>query len=339
MRRFVNVLAVGYLLLLLALVAALYFFGDGWWPLVVVEYLPRVLFALPFGVLLPAALIWRSRLTAVALALSLLVVLFPLMRLNLASAPSAVAGPSFRVMSFNVYFSRLGVEGVLAQIDAAKADVVLLQAMGKFTATEKALSQKWTVRVDGEFLLATRFPIREVFVPPTFDDNRPAMFMRYTLETPLGLVDVFSVHPYSPRSGFSDLRGGGLRSTLANGGPTAEATTVVEQNVDLRRRQLEAALDAVAHAQHPVLLAGDTNLPGLSPLDRLLTEKLRDGFASVGFGFGYTFPANKKWRPPWMRIDRVLTGAGLKVTHFAVGGRGASDHAPVIADVARGPTE
>jgi endonuclease/exonuclease/phosphatase family metal-dependent hydrolase len=64
----------------------------------------------------------------------------------------------------------------------------------------------------------------------------------------------------------------------------------------------------------------------------------KDGFATVGNGFGYTFPSQWKYHPgPWMRLDRILAGPGLRFLSFELGGRRASDHLPVIADIARAP--
>ncbi len=54
----------------------------------------------------------------------------------------------------------------------------------------------WNVRSDGEFFLASRYPIRDVLVPPDLSYAQGiggAHFVCYSLETPLGLVDVFNV--------------------------------------------------------------------------------------------------------------------------------------------------
>ena len=60
----------------------------------------------------------------------------------------------------------------------------------------------------------------------------------------------------------------------------------------------------------------------------------KDGFAAVGNGFGYTFPTSWDYEQgPWMRLDRIFVGAPLRFLNFEVGGRGASDHCPVIADI------
>jgi len=58
-----------------------------------------------------------------------------------------------------------------------------------------------------------------------------------------------------------------------------------------------------------VLIAGDTNLPGLSWALATLLGDYHDAFDEAGRGFGYTYPA---WHRSWLRIDRVLGGPRLR---------------------------
>jgi endonuclease/exonuclease/phosphatase family metal-dependent hydrolase len=82
----------------------------------------------------------------------------------------------------------------------------------------------------------------------------------------------------------------------------------------------------------PVVIAGDTNLPGLSLVFARYLSGYQDGFEKAGWGFGYTYPTNKN-RPPWMRIDRILATASLRFERFEVGASSASDHRCVVADI------
>jgi endonuclease/exonuclease/phosphatase (EEP) superfamily protein YafD len=329
-RRFVAGLSVAYLLALVAVVVAIDRWGDSWWPVVVVQYLPRIGFALPLPLLALFALRWRSWIAALSLSASVLVLLFPLMRLNL-GRPRAAAGPTFRLATFNVYFGWRGEAALNAEVAAARPDVLVLQASNETVARMLAPSLKGlTVKAYDEYLLASRFAVKSAFYAPPLGPHAPAQWVRFTLDTPLGLVDLFVVHPFSPRRSFQYLEGD-LRTTLKEG-PPPEGVSAAEHNMELRRRQIDSVLDAVAHAEHPVILAGDTNLTGLGPLDRALTERLSDGWKEVGWGFGYTFPAHR-WRP-WMRLDRVLTGPGLQVTRMEVIPGDGSDHAPVVAQIA-----
>ncbi len=99
------------------------------------------------------------------------------------------------------------------------------------------------------------------------------------------------------------------------------------RNSAIRAEQVRR-LTADAEARvHPVILAGDSNLPSDSALFRHYLARFEDGFAHHGVGLGYTFPAHRRFR--WLRIDRVLAGRGAKILDFAVGDRTGSDHRPV----------
>jgi len=104
-----------------------------------------------------------------------------------------------------------------------------------------------------------------------------------------------------------------------------------------RLRQAHAIRDVLAEARAtepttPVLLLGDLNaFPG-TPEVRLLTEQLTDAWATAGRGRGYTFPNPV----PYRRLDYIGV-AGARVLHAAVvPARLASDHRPVLADLALG---
>ena len=86
------------------------------------------------------------------------------------------------------------------------------------------------------------------------------------------------------------------------------------------------------HEKGPVIIAGDTNLPGLSFVFHRSLSGFQDGFTRAGWGFGYTFPTN---HVPWMRIDRVLASDELRFVRFEVGKSLVSDHHCVVADLQR----
>ena len=88
----------------------------------------------------------------------------------------------------------------------------------------------------------------------------------------------------------------------------------------------------VGGSPDPVLIAGDTNLPGSSWAFGHCFGGFQDGFATVGNGFGYTFPSTPR-HEPWMRIDRVLADYHFRFLSFDVGPGLLSDHRPVIADL------
>jgi endonuclease/exonuclease/phosphatase family metal-dependent hydrolase len=150
------------------------------------------------------------------------------------------------------------------------------------------------------------------------------------VDSPLGKLAVYSIHPISPRGAlgvhrFRDFihvaRTGGL---LRNG---AEDSLV--ENAALRAEQVAAAAAMAQTEKLPVLLAGDTNLPGLSAALHRHLAGYRDAFRSGSWGFGYTFPQ----RHAFLRLDRILASPELELSAFEIGCAGASDHFCVASRV------
>ncbi len=335
-QRLVTLVGLGYPVALVLVIVALRFVGERWWPIAVMLYLPRLGFALPLPfVVLALLLARRPWLLAVQLG-SLWLLLVPLMGLRLGghASPSAV-GRNLRIFSYNVDSGRRGLPIIVGQMRASSADVMLLQeAAGIDPAEVEAGLTGFHVEASGQFVIASRWPILETLAPPKLPVGgvpRSPRFMRYLVETPAGPVRIYSVHPISPREGLDELRGEGLRGELRRGrlfNPRAEQ--LVKANVVLRSAQLQAIAEDAARATVPVVLAGDTNLPGLSWLLARWFGSFPDGFDEVGRGFGYTFPAP---RHPWMRIDRIRVVRGLRFTSFSVDRTPGSDHQAVIADI------
>ncbi len=334
MRRFLRgtlvALAIAYPLALIAVWLGLALVGETWWPTTVALYLPRLAFAAPLPLLVLALLVWGPRWLLAGQLVAAGVLLFPLLGLELGGPVEPSGRPRLRVLSYNVNYGYMSNARILADITGAGADVIVLQASHHrlHPALDAALAsyQRYHHR---EFYVASRFPIVSVHEPDGF---HPA-FVRVTLATPLGPIDVFDIHPLSPRPGLDALRGDGLRESISDGRVLrGEGSDRVLKNTDLRARQVAGVAALAAASTNPVIIAGDTNLPALSPLYREHLGRWQDGFEEVGRGFGYTFPAHK-WIP-WMRIDRILAGPELRFLRFGVTpASGASDHLAVWADL------
>lgn len=338
LRRLLVIGAYGYPALLLALCLALRFVGEDWWLTAALLYLPRVVFLLPLVLFVPAVL-WplkRPRLLWTQAA-ALVLCVFPLMGFVLPwSAPSA-EGPTLKVVSFNVNSYYGGVEGLMSSITRAEADLVVLQEAPEWgSALRDRLKATFPhVEQSTQFIIASRFPILERTEPeklPHWGRQRSPRFMRYLLETPLGKLAVYNVHPISPRGALGVHQMRGLLHSVRTGVVLqGDPATDLVQNSSLRTAQVAAVAAMAAQERSPVLLAGDTNLPGLSAaLDRHWGH-YTDGFRQASWGFGYTFSA----RYPLMRLDRMFVGSGLAFSSFEVACHGVSDHLCVQARVFR----
>jgi vancomycin resistance protein VanJ len=329
-------LAIGYPTALILFILALRFVGERWWGTTIALYLPRLPFAVP---LLPltAAILWmgprRLLWTQVAAAT---VLLLGLMGLRLAWPSSATAdGFHLRIVSCNIKGGALGLERVLQPLRATNPDLIVLQEVvpGGYPKLRR-LVPGYYVRESGQFWLASRFPVEDMLEPPprlSGGTLRPMQFVRYRITTPAGPVVLYNVHPISPREGLEGVRGDGIRHQLLRGDLfNTHARTLVAQNTALRLTQLQALTESAGKSPDPVVIAGDTNLPGLSWAFARWLGGYTDGFSAAGNGFGYSFPAPGN---PWMRIDRIVADQRFRFSDFRVIHGYISDHFAVTAEL------
>ncbi len=224
--------------------------------------------------------------------------------------------PVVRVLSYNVNGDFSGADRIAAEIDHYSPDIVLLQELADPEKLAALMRTRYpTVRVSTQFLVATRFPVSSTVDPEKIlyaGKMRSPSWIGQVVETPLGLIDLYDVHPLSPREGLVALRGNGLRHEVLSGRGFSEGSQeLVNVNSGLRALQVADVAEAARHATHPVLIAGDTNLPGLSLVLHRTFSQYQDGFEKAGSGFGYTFPTG---RGPWMRIDHMGSRAMSSVS-------------------------
>jgi endonuclease/exonuclease/phosphatase (EEP) superfamily protein YafD len=335
-----TVLAAGYLLGLVVVALAMPLVGERWWITTALLYLPRFGFALPLPVVVLALGLFGPRKLLLLLPLPLGVLLFPIMglKLNLTADNSGPGGGAergtLRVLSYNVAATD-DADQVLAIIRGAAPDILLIQEhTDDFQeALDKAMPGLTRHR-EGQFGLVTRFPLEDVYLPSKIaipgSPPRSARFVRYRLKTPLGSLQVFNVHPVSPRNGLEEARGDGLLQGLRQGRLGGkEGVAVMQANSFLRQRQVEEIVAEAGRSPQPTIIAGDTNLPDGSWIYRRALARYTDGFSAVGRGFGYTYPASR----PWMRIDRILADHQLSFRRFSVLPQIASDHLAVLAEL------
>lgn len=309
------------------MVALLRGVGERWWLTTVGLHLPCLLFALPLPAL--AFLLWRrgARWLWLSQVAALVVLVFPLGGFVLPGQVRADdRSPVLRVLSYNVMHAYAGPERIMAEIDRFAPDVVLLQKLvANQEPMRRALSARYPhVELSWAAAVASRYPIVSRFDPdePLAEDPAAqSRFIQKVIATPLGPIAFYACHPSSARDGLmavARLHRGSVALV------TAETTWRTNQ---VRRLAARARTETL-----PVVVAGDTNLPHLSPLLHDQLGHYHDAFREVGWGFGYTYPFNV-FR--WMRLDRILVSAPLRVVRFQRGDSTASDHVCVVADLQR----
>jgi len=335
--RIVSVLAYGYLVSLFIVTFALYYVGESWWVTTLGLYAPRVVFALPLPFIVAGLWLVGLRRLFWTQVVAALLVGFPLMGFVMPWPSLASGGQTIRLLSLNVDSANAGVPAIIDEVAAFSPDIVLLEEAPFGGALADALHARYPfVESSTQFIAASRFPL-ESTVPPKlsfYAQGRSPRFMRYAVATPLGSVVIYCVHPLSPRGVLHVGRfHGALRQLVSGQLFLNDPEKDVGSNAGLRTLQIStAAADAAQEAQ-PVIIAGDTNLPGLSATLRESLSGYHDGFRERGWGLGYTFPSKR----PFLRLDRILASEKLRFASFQVGCQGVSDHLCVVADIKAAP--
>lgn len=240
-----------------------------------------------------------------------------------------------RLMTYNIKsflaeeqvggFDLLGLE--IAQHDA---DVIVMQDADEFTQhdaklpapLETAFKGRQVIK-RGEYMIASRVPLRDCSAPKMPGKRHPHHYLRCVITVDGREIDLVTAHLFSPRSGLNAAR----HDRLAG-------LDEWEHNLDVRRRQVESIAQDLARQPRPLILAGDLNLPEASPLlRRLLDTGLRDAFSSAGRGWGFTHGHSLRPYISFLRIDHVLVSPDIGVREAFTGGREGSAHRPVVADL------
>lgn len=140
---------------------------------------------------------------------------------------------------------------------------------------------------------------------------------------------------YLPRFGNHEQRGL-LRARInVRGVPVQVYNTHLQHNDAAERlAQAQAITQLIGTPDESVVLLGDLNATPAAPEIRALVETLVDAWEAAGLGAGYTYPSED----PDRRIDYIMQSDDVVVRTVAVVttplATSASDHLPVVADVA-----
>lgn len=336
LRRGLRALAVAYPLALLLAAILLRAYGESPWGRVAL-YLPRIVFALPlpfFVLVLALRRDWRYLLGTQVPAL--LLWLFPLMGFVLPWPHFADQGaPVLRVMSYNVNSGFWGWQPVLAQIDELHPDVVMMQEIFSDTRwpVDELKKRYPEAQASTQFIVASRWPIKQVVDPERVSldgKQRSPRSISYLIDTPLGPIAFYNVHPVSPRQGLWSMRWGFGKALREGTLFDSERNKRMTTDSQLLDKQVALFAARALKESVPVIIGGDTNMTGLNPALAQL-DGFVDGFKEAGWGFGYTYPSGHR---SWMRLDRIYASPSLRFVGFQVGThRGASDHLCVVADL------
>lgn len=314
-----TIVSMAYLMIVLGAWLTLYW-SDRWWLATLLMFSPRWVFALPLGLILPFALFRRSK-SLVIVLITALVVGWPLAGFNVPwtqLTSSDPKGTPFRVLTINMHFSKADPVQLEDLVERTLPDIVAIQEWNGYNRTTMRSDPDWHIHANARLFLASRFPIKDVIPLGGDSTGKHASVSRYELDTPVGVVHVFSLHTATNREGISD--------TIHE---NQKGPVEINQNSVLRREQSAFVRDKAMECEGPVLIMGDFNTP---PESAIFTDEwsgYTNAFTAAGWGWGYTFIGAKTT----VRIDHVLASKGWVCTESHVGPDVGSPHRPVIASL------
>jgi vancomycin resistance protein VanJ len=297
--------------------------GDRWWFATLILFGPRWLCALPLVVLGPLVLWMRRRMLRHLLAAALIVI-GPIMGFCLPWARlTAPDRATVRVLTCNVKGHCKDNDALNELVRTALPDIVALQ--GCWTEVRVDWPAGWHVLQQGELLIASRYPLRELGVGAPQRQLRLDL-LSCVVQMPERDLCFSAIHPRSPHRSFDRVLD---RRTVLR--PSASGHLVEE--IAERWRDSQEAAQLLGDVGQSKIIAGDLNLPPDSAIYRKFWAGYRNAFSEAGLGFGYTeWPRMRKIRFG-IRIDHILTDGGWRPRRCWVGPDVGSDHLPLIAEL------
>jgi endonuclease/exonuclease/phosphatase family metal-dependent hydrolase len=250
--------------------------------------------------------------------------------------PGGPGGPGrpsrpVRVATFNIHHGA-GLDGIVdleriaSLIEAQGPDVIGLQEVDRHFGERSSF-------VDQATWLAERLDMHVVFgANLDFEPLTPGAPRRQygtALLTPLRIRE--SANTLLPRPEGGEQRGLLEALVTVRGIPVRVFTTHLQNDSQVERlAQVDAIRARLATVGESVVLLGDLNATPASPEVAAITEDLADAWATAGEGDGFTFDA----ATPHARIDYVLSSPDVVARTAAVVATDASDHLPVVVDLA-----
>ena len=316
-----------YFAALIAVTVLIWKFAEHWWPATVLLFAPRWTLATPFVVLLPLAVI-GNRKSLITLLAAAALMLWPIMGLRLSRASAETTrAPFVRVLTCNIHRQHLNAAEFKSILDDLRPDVVALQDWSSAHEPELFGDSAWNCRRDGEIFIATRYPILKAETIALDEQPKPEWKIRegnavyYSVQTPLGPINLINLHLSSPHEGIQAVR------DWENNAPLQLAFNSKTRGME--SASVKRFADALTG---PLVIVGDFNTPSESEVYWTHWNGLVDAFDAKGFGFGITHVSTSSS----VRLDHILVGPGVDVRQCWLGDTTGSPHKPLVADLGLG---
>jgi endonuclease/exonuclease/phosphatase (EEP) superfamily protein YafD len=264
--------------------------------------------ALPIAVVALVAGRWILA-TLAAIALVSLVALGWRLRLPPQQPPAPTTPRPLRVFHGNLLYYNARTADMARSLAALDVDVLAFteytqaHAGGFYVAP---FADRFPYRIEqpepkaGGSAIWSRFPLTQVAAPPALYLSTAAVV---AAPDP---VTLYVVHPPNPLVDLDDWLG-----------------------------ELARLAALAAEAPPPTIVVGDLNATYWHPpFRRLLAAGWRDAHQVAGRGFSCSWPADKSWLPPFLRLDHALVDRSLVVTGVDDVDLAGSDHHGLIVSAA-----
>jgi endonuclease/exonuclease/phosphatase family metal-dependent hydrolase len=248
-----------------------------------------------------------------------------------ASADVQPAERGLRVASFNIHHG-VGLDGLL--------DLVRIAATVEHTGAEvvglQEVDNHWSERsnfVDQATWLAEYLDMQVVFgANLDLDPLTPGAPRR---QYGTAILSAYKIRSWTntllPRPAGGEQRGLLQADIKVRGTPVRVFNTHLQHDSQVERlAQVDLIRQVLATADRSVVLLGDLNATPDSPEIGGLTDLVVDAWVTAGVGDGFTYDA----ATPHARIDYVMSSGDVVARTAAVVTSDASDHLPVVVDLA-----
>lgn len=319
-RRILPLFTIANFLSLLLIYIAERYIAERSWFVAFITYIPQQPYIIPTLLLTIWSLGRKEWKMAVLNALTALFCIVALLGFNIPSgAVHAEPGKSIRVMTYNLRQGEFGSRKIANVISRCKPDIVCLQEAyqdGQWGDPVQEIPRKlpgWHMARFGEIATLSRYPIIRQSI---CQGPKPI------LETQLRIrgreLMVFNTHFFIEQ----------LYEAVENNSDRLPES--VKRSAHMLDSQSSALLQAADNIRGPLIICGDFNMPHGDSNFHRIASRYPDSFNTAGWGFGSTFRSDI----PVLRIDHIFLNSAVKVSRCYVPGVIASDHRPVVADIA-----
>ena len=318
------------------LVLAMHFFGQRWWVVAGLVYVPPMTWIWFLTIVAITAWWLARRLCWICLA-TMAFLAGPLWewRTHRPAFPSSVwqSPQTLRVLTANRgdHHGHSMADFVIKQ----KPDVIAIQD-SIYRQAYVPGSPEYAGLINqsrvGEFLLLSRYPITKTQLlltelPPSPERPRNLQFKaaRFEIDWHGQPVAIYSAHLPSPRQY--------MRNAARQ--PSREHLARLKQHWTEHQALIVDLTERIETDNLPVIVLGDWNQPAIGPNYRQLTRKLQDSHTQAGLGYGASFPGDW-WNPftmgrVWMRLDLILCSREWRVLRNEVEPESETQHCAVSA--------